>query len=636
MCGFVGFLSLDRIHPSDSSQRITKMLSLIEHRGPDGIGTWEDQSSGISLGHVRLSIIDQTSLGSQPMKSVNGNTLVFNGEIYNYREIRKDKASKGYAFGSRSDSETILAAYELDPIQFIQELRGMFAFGIWDADKKELTLARDRFGIKPLYYAVIDNILYFASESKALLPFLPALEIDTTAISEYFLFQTYLGERTPFKGIQQLMPGEMLIAGGGKLRVSKYWELQYKLNFDRSEEDTINELIDLFDESMQFHLESDVEIGAYISGGVDSSLVAAVAGAKSNYPIKGFHGTFRDYSGYDESNYAAAAVRNRNLSLRVEVFSPQESWEALKQAVYHLDYPLAGPGSIPQYLISAVAASEVKVVLGGQGGDELFGGYARYLVGYLEQCLRAAIDGTSANGNFIVTLESIIPNLGVLREYQPLLQKLWGSGLFGSMDERYLKIVNRREETGPVIDWGELHAEDVTQRFLEVFNNTQAVSRESYFDSMTHFDFKTFLPSLLQVEDRMSMAHGLESRVPLLDHKLVEFAASIPSDIKFKNGTLKRLLKVAFKDVLPREVLERRDKMGFPVPLNEWSKGPLKPEITGTLESLRDRQLPFINETYMEEILSSKDVYSRGLWALLSFELWQQAFFDDKQRYTAN
>lgn len=629
MCGLVGFMSLGRLHPPDSRQRVAKMLSLIQHRGPDGSGIWEDPDAGVSFGHARLAVIDQSELGAQPMISSNGNVLVFNGEIYNHREIREHCEKAGYAFRSSADTEAILAAYETSSgYTYLNTLRGMFAFGLWDPHRRELTLARDRFGIKPLYYVTENNVLYFASEAKALLPFLPEVEIDPLAISEYLIFQTYLGAETPFKGIKQLMPGETLSVRKGEIEVNKYWSLKYEIDFTRTEQETLELLTDLVDESIDLHLVSDAEIGAYISGGIDSSLIAAIASSKSDYEMRGYHGTFLEFPGYDESAFALAATKGKNLSLRIENFTHQESWDALKKAIYHLDYPTAGPGSIPQYLISGVAASEVKVVLGGQGGDEIFGGYARYLIGYLEQCLRAAIDGTSRNGNFVVTLESIIPNLGVLREYQPLLQKLWSSGLFGSMDSRYMKMVSRREETGPVLNWDALDADGVTQNFLKVFNDAGAVSKESYFDSMTHFDFKTLLPSLLQVEDRMSMAHGLESRVPLLDHNLVSFVASIPSDIKFKDGQLKRLLKVAFPGVLPSEILKRRDKMGFPVPLAEWTNGPLKTEFAGTLESLRDRKLPFINGDHLERMLTSQVKYARGLWALLSLELWHETFFD--------
>jgi asparagine synthase (glutamine-hydrolysing) len=252
----------------------------------------------------------------------------------------------------------------------------------------------------------------------------------------------------------------------------------------------------------------------------------------------------------------------------------------------------------------------------------------------LEQCLRAAIDGTSRDGNFVVTLESIIPNLGILREYQPLLQKFWKSGLFGPMDERYFSLISKVSDLEGTINWEFFDADETLNSYLSVFNDRASVGKEAYFDSMTHFDFRTLLPALLQVEDRMSMAHGIESRVPFLDHKIVEFAAKVPADIKFKNGELKRLLKVAFADRLPQKIMKRRDKMGFPVPLAEWASGSLKSEFKGVMENLRDRSLPYINPSKLETILSGSQRFSRGTWALLSIELWMEQFHDQKEKFS--
>ncbi len=237
--------------------------------------------------------------------------------------------------------------------------------------------------------------------------------------------------------------------------------------------------------------------------------------------------------------------------------------------IYHLDYPVAGPGSFPQFMVSGEVARHIKVVLGGQGGDEIFGGYARYLIAYWEQCIKGAIDGTMNSGNFVVTYESIIPNLQTLRGYKPLIQEFWAEGIFEERDRRYYRLINRANTFGGIINWALFREPSSFDEFREIFWGSN-VGKESYFDSMTHFDFKTLLPALLHVEDRMSMAHGVESRVPLLDHRLVELAATIPANIKFQNGELKRLLKVAFGDRLPPLIRERKDKMGFPVPLHAW------------------------------------------------------------------
>lgn len=612
----------------EPNRRLSTMLRLVSHRGPDGQGTWVSGSQTVGFGHARLSIIDTSSSGAQPMHSGGGLTLTFNGEIYNYREIMSSSRSRGRQFSSTSDSESILASYEDHGPEFLSQLRGMFAFGLWDDHMKELTLARDRFGIKPLYFCVVNDVLYFASEAKALLPFLDSIETDSTALAEYLTFQTLLGSNSMFKGISQLMPGEVLRASTGRFEITKYWNVSYQVDFDRPESEFASELRGLFDESMGLHLRSDVEIGAYLSGGLDSSIIAASAAKLGGGRLKAFHGSYTDYPGYDESEFARAVANSSDLDLEISHFDSKDVVGTLKKVIYHLDYPIAGPGALPQFQISEQAAQKVKVVLGGQGGDEIFGGYARYLIGYLEQCLRAGIDGTSRNGNFIVTLESIIPNLGTLREYKPLLQKFWSSGLFGEMDERYFKLISRGADLGSAVDWTAIDTSGTYESFLKVFNNQESVSKEAYFDSMTHFDFKTLLPALLQVEDRMSMAHGIESRVPFLDHKIVEFAASIPADVKFKNGELKRLLRIAFSDRIPKIVSARRDKMGFPVPLAEWSKGPLESGFKGLVEALRDRKLDFIDADHLGAMLASSPKFSRGTWALLSLELWMGQFHD--------
>ncbi|MGQ0525727.1 MAG: asparagine synthetase B family protein, partial [Betaproteobacteria bacterium] len=297
---------------------------------------------------------------------------------------------------------------------------------------------------------------------------------------------------------------------------------------------------------------------------------------------------------------------------------------------YHLDQPIAGPGSFPQYMVSKLVKNHVKVVLGGQGGDEIFGGYARYLIAYWEQCIKGALDGTMNGGNFIVTYDSIIPNLQTLRNYKPLIQEFWSEGLFEERDKRYFRLINRSNTFSDVIDWDIFNGTSSFEDFNSVFWGAN-VHNESYFDSMTHFDFKTLLPALLHVEDRMSMAHGIESRVPFLDHALVELVATIPSSIKFKNGELKRLLRVAFADRLPVEVLERRDKMGFPVPLQPWIRGGgrVKEFVLDLFRSRKARERFYLKPEFdVEDLMHREGIFSRNLWAFLSLELWQQQFHD--------
>jgi asparagine synthase (glutamine-hydrolysing) len=279
-------------------------------------------------------------------------------------------------------------------------------------------------------------------------------------------------------------------------------------------------------------------------------------------------------------------------------------------------------------MVSGLAREHMKVVLGGQGGDEVFGGYARYLLAYFEQCIKAAIDGTMHNGNFIVTYESIIPNLETLREYKPLMRQFWSEGLFADLDERYFRLIDRAPGLRDVVDWSMLGDYHPFETFRSIFR-AENVGKESYFDAMTHFDFKTLLPALLHVEDRVSMAHSLESRVPFVDHEVVEFAAALPADVKFRDGALKHALKRAAQDILPAEILERKDKMGFPVPLGDWMHGELREFLQDVFASDAARTRPYLDPSFdVSTVIDAEGKFGRNLWGLLSLELWQQEFHD--------
>jgi asparagine synthase (glutamine-hydrolysing) len=326
--------------------------------------------------------------------------------------------------------------------------------------------------------------------------------------------------------------------------------------------------------------------------------------------------------------------RDKGIDLHELSITVDDFVENIGQVVYHLDYPVAGPGAFPQFMVSRFAKLDRKVVLGGQGGDELFGGYARYLIAYLEQCLKAAIDGTMHNGNFIVSYESILPNLTALRQYKPLLAEFWREGLFEPMDARYFRLVNRSNDLRDEVRWDRLDGYSPFETFRSIFNASN-LSGESYFDRMTHFDFKTLLPALLQVEDRMSMAHGLESRLPFLDHPLVELAATMPPAVKFEGGQLKRALRVAFAPILPRAINERTDKMGFPTPLNQWARGGAHDFVVDTLSSAAALSRPYIDNRRALAGLTKGAAYGRGFWGLLSLELWQQTFHDRALEFTS-
>jgi asparagine synthase (glutamine-hydrolysing) len=333
---------------------------------------------------------------------------------------------------------------------------------------------------------------------------------------------------------------------------------------------------------------------------------------------------------FSAADFADVAAAEQSMQLHVADIQEQDFVDHIANVIWHLDQPTAGPGSFPQYMVSKRVGEHVKVVLGGQGGDEIFGGYARYLAAYFEQCIKGAIEGTLRNGNYLVTYESIIPNLETLRQYQPMLREFWAHGLFGERDERYWRLINRANSFGSVLAPGVIDQRSTYEEFKKVFWGMN-VGKESYFDSMTHFDFKTLLPALLQVEDRMSMAHGVEARVPFLDHPLVEFAATIPADIKFKNGELKRLLKNVFAHHLPDTIRNRKDKMGFPVPLNDWIKrgGKARELVGDLLGSERARTRTYLAEGLsLDRVLDGQSPYGRNLWALLSLELWHQQFVD--------
>ncbi len=626
MCGIAGAIHLKGQSIPELDHSLALLSRLIQHRGPDGQGQWANPQQSAGLAHRRLSIIDLSDAAKQPMQAENGTCLSYNGEIYNYRELQSALTSN-WPFASHSDTEALLAAYDRWGPECTSHLRGMFAFALWDEKMKRLFCARDRFGIKPFYYTVQRDIFYFASEAKALLPFLDTIETDQGALAEYLTFQYTIGEKTLFKGIRQLLPGHSLILQGGEVRINQYWDVDYQVDFERSEASFHEELRSLVKDSINLHMRSDVPVGSYLSGGIDSSLMYSLADEISP-GVQAFHGRFCDYPGYDESAYAQAAANHGQGSLHIADITAADFRENIARTIYHLDFPVAGPGSFPQYMTSKLAAQHVKVVLGGQGGDEIFGGYARYVIAYFEQCIKAAIDGNYQNGNYVVTLESIIPNLGLLREYKPLMIKFWSEGLFQPMDQRYFRLIDRASDMKEVIAWEQLDQSKVFKDFCAIFNNRNNVRKEAYFDKMTHFDIKCQIPALLHVEDRMSMAHGLESRVPLMDHRLVEFAATIPADIKFKDGRMKHLLKEVFKKQLPEDVLHRRDKMGFPVPLKEWFDNELKDFSYDMTQSMAIKGRPFIHGGALLKNREQEAKFSRKTWGLLSLEIWHQLFHD--------
>lgn len=623
MCGIMGLVSLRRQPIPRLEAKLEGMQRLLRHRGPDGAGLWVSDDRSVGLAHTRLAIIDLSDDGRQPMAAPDGGMISFNGEIYNYLELRETYGSR-WSFRTQSDTECILAAHERQGDDAVTELRGMFAYAYWRDGR--LFCARDRFGMKPFYYTVQDDCFIFASEVKALLPFLPEIETDPAALSEYLLFQYAVSEQTLFKGVQRLLPAECLVVADGTITRRSYWRSHCEHDFTNTKADCAARLRTLMDDSVRVHLRSDVDVGGYLSGGVDSSLIMILANRLSHRHRLGFHGRFSRYDGFDEHGYAASVAEDYDIELLARDLDYPDFTEVFSKIVYHMDYPEAGPGAFPQYMTSQLAAQNVKVALSGLGGDEIFAGYARYLLAYFEQTIKGAIEGTHHSAPYVVTPASIIPNLRALETYKPLIKKFWSKGLFESIDRRYLQLIDRSVELGDEILWDELDLESVRERCRSEFD--AGIHQTAFLDKMCRFDMRYQLPALLHVEDRMSMAHSLESRLPFLDHPLIEFMTTVPAIVKFENGDLKHLLKYAFADTLPQAILSRRDKMGFPVPLNHWFRGPLRDYINDTFSTMQARNRPFVNAAAVKRNLEQAGPYSRSTWALLSLEVWHQTFHD--------
>jgi asparagine synthase (glutamine-hydrolysing) len=628
MCGIAGVVGRERAFVPDPGA-MAGMLRAIAHRGPDGEGVWTE--GPVSLGHRRLAIIDLET-GQQPMCNEDGSIwIVFNGEIYNYVELRQDLA-RHHTFRTRSDTEVILHLYEELGERCLERLNGMFAFAIWDERQQRLFAARDRLGIKPFYWSRTPEALVFASEPKALLAAgLVRAEPDPQGLLEYLTFQFCLGDRTLFRDIWKLEPGHYLPFRPSRDHdpaIVRYWGFNYELDFHHTEDFFRESLRDLLTDSIRLQLRSDVPVGAHCSGGLDSSTVVSLAARQYPGRMHTFTGAFREGPAFDETRYARA-VSEAVGTVHHEVWPTASDFaERLPWLIYMMDEPAAGPGLFPQYHVSKLASEHVKVALGGQGGDELFGGYARYLVAYLEQALKGAIHEPGGDGQYVVTWESIAPSLPLLQQYGPLLQRFWREGLFGDMGRRYFRLVSRVEDAEDLIG-GDVWLPDTEERmyagFAGIFDDP---STKSYFNKMTNFDLRTLLPALLQVEDRTSMSVSLESRVPLLDHRIAELVTRMPPSVRFKGGDSKRIFRDAVKGVVPAEVFARRDKMGFPVPLTQWLRGPLRDFVSDTLLSQRVRARGLYRPEGIDRLLRKEAPFDRQLWGLLSLEFWHQAFID--------
>ena len=629
MCGIVSIINKDGSRVELSL--LSNMASKISHRGPDEEGHLIEGPIGFY--HKRLAIIDLISC-QQPMTR-DSVSVVFNGAIYNYKELRESLKKSGHTFQTNSDTEVILELYKEYGPGCVEHMNGMFAFLIYDRIQKRLIAARDHFGIKPLYYYENQDNLIFASEIKALLEH-PSVKIepDYNSIQDYIVLQYVLGAETLFKDIKKILPGHYHVIDLKSFNAKpvKYWEPNFSVDNSHTEDYFINKLREKLEDTVDIQLRSDVPVGCYLSGGIDSSVITLLTSRFLKGQLKTFTGAFQEGPEFNELAYAREVGNLCNAEM-YEVYPKEDEFiELIPKLIYHMDEPAAGPGLFPQYIVSRLASKEVKVVLGGQGGDEIFGGYARYVIAYLEQALKGAIFETNVEGEHIVSLRSILPNLPYLKQYIPMLQSFWKDDLFESMDKRYFQSIDRSEG-----DWNiltedfkmNMSIENIFSRFQKIFNHPDTLS---YYNKMVHFDMVSSLPALLHVEDRVTMAVSLESRVPLLDHRIVDLITRIPPRMKFKGAEMKYILKRSVKDILPAKILARKDKMGFPVPLHIWARNRLQDFFKDILLSPTCRDRGLFNYDNVERLIENEDAFGRRLWGLLNLELWFRQFIDNKAK----
>lgn len=618
MCGLVAILQ--RVGTPDP-RVLDAMADAIAHRGPDGAG--RHLHEGVGLAHRRLAIIDPEG-GAQPMHA-DGVTLVFNGAIVNHVELHDELLALGHAFNSRSDTEVLLRAYLQWGEAALERLIGMFAFVIHDERRRGCLVARDHFGIKPLYWRREADRILIASEIKALLaaPGTPRA-LDPQALDDYLALQLVLGERTLFEGIRKLEPAHLQWIDLRTLetRSRRYWRRRFDV-VEPADPDALRALVAT---SVTRQLRSDAPLGVYLSGGLDSSLVAAAAATAHAGPLHAFTGAFREGPMFDETVHARAVATHVGAQLQT-LWPTEDDWiEQLPRLARQMDEPAAGPGLFPQFMVSRMARDSVKVCLGGQGGDELFGGYARHLVGALESALEDAIAGRCDPSR--PTLAQLEPGLATLGPYRPLLRSVWRHGLEGPAWQRYFRLIDR---SGTDTDWlAEAHRsaerrDAVAQRVEALFNAPEGAGP---VQRMLEFDLAASLPALLQVEDRVSMAVGLESRVPLLDPALAEAAARLPDAALLAGGRLKAVLRDVAAPWLPASIVGRTDKMGFPVPLQQWSRGRGRDFVADVLGSRACRERGLFDAPALARLIDGEQPFGRALWGALQLELWHLTMID--------
>jgi asparagine synthase (glutamine-hydrolysing) len=603
MCGIAGCVTFDGDLPSVDTLRA--MADSLAHRGPDDCGYY--RAPGVGLAHRRLSIIDLSANAHQPMSNRSQSAwIVYNGEIYNYRELAQELAAMGQRFKSVSDTEVVLHSYEQQGVDCLRKFNGMFAFGLWDHRKQLFFAARDRLGIKPFYYYFDGSTFVFGSEIKSLLRH-PSVrtELDWEAMREYLLFNHALTQRTWYRGICQLAPGCYLLLRDGVLSVHQYWDVHFEPDYGRSFESFTEELRALLKDAVRLHLRSDVPVGSYLSGGIDSSSVVALAADMVPAGMHTFSAGFDEGKQYDERGYIGHVAAQFQTHHHEVIPGAAQLPELLPQLLWHLDEPIAGPAVLPMYrLCELIARSEIKVVNGGQGGDELFGGYPPFYVAAARNLIHAMQRATGQP-----------PRSEVVRIPEYLLR--------GGATSRFL--MRLRSAAGAAPKW--LRGDDVRSEAKDRWRKAAPPDLSpGSFEEMSYLNLKHWLPGLLHQEDRISMAWSIESRVPLLDYRLVELAARMPSWMKVRNGRLKCVLRAAMKGIVPDLVLERRDKKGLPVPIGPWFRGVLRPYLEANLlksnllcDSLVD---PGAVREMLGRHVAGKADCSDVLWKILNTEIW--------------
>lgn len=610
MCGFVGFTG----HLVGGDEILKNMMDTIIHRGPDSAGTHID--SDVSLGFRRLSIIDLDS-GTQPMyNETNDIVIVFNGEIYNYQELKNDLIEKGHVFRNNSDTETLIHSYEEYGEAMLDRLRGMFAFVIWDGKKKKLFAARDFFGIKPFYYAIVDGQLVFASEIKSILEYTPyKKEINPLALENYLTFQYSVLPETFFKGIYKLMPSHCLTFENGELTIRRYWEPV----FEPDENVTLEELTDKIDDAMQAsikrHKISDVEVGSFLSSGVDSSYVAACFKGDKTFTV-GF-----DYAKYNEIDYAKSLSEKIKIDNYSKLISTDEYWDIIPTVQYHMDEPLADPSAIALYFVSQTAAKHVKVSLSGEGADEFFGGYNIYREPFslrpitrLPKGLRKALGACAAAIPFKIKGKNYL-----IRGSKDVEERFIGNAFLFNEKEREKLLKNPT---------GKYNHTELTKPYYDKVKNLDDTTKMQYID--IHF---WLIGDILLKADKMSMAHSLEVRVPFLDRDVFEVARKVPLKYKVTKENTKFAMRQAAHRYLPDMVAEKK-KLGFPVPIRIWLKedkyyNTVKDAFTSPAAA------EFFNVDEIVKLLddhrNGKNDNSRKIWAIYMFLVWYKRYFETEK-----